>query len=82
MRIDYALFQVDRAVPVSFTVYDLTGRAVFGQSTSQSNGARTVRWDGLNDTGQLVAPGLYVWRLSADTDIEEYTETGIVAVVY
>ena len=35
-----------------------------------------------SDAGQLVAPGLYLWRLSADTDVGEYTQAGTVAVVY
>ena len=82
VRVDYGLFQVDRAVPVYFTVYDLAGRAVYSRTRSETSGPRSVRWDATNEVGELVAPGLYVWQIRADTAADEYVESGTVAVVY
>ena len=82
VRIDYGLFQVDRAVPVSFTIFDLAGRAVYHRARDEGSGPRSVRWDGTNDGRRLVAPGLYVWQIRADTAADEFVESGTVAVVY
>ena len=82
LQIDYGLFQVDKAVPVSFTVYDLTGRMVYQLTQSQDSGPQTMRWDGANDAGKRVPPGLYLWRITADTAAADYVQSGIVAVVY
>ena len=82
VQIDYGLFQVDRAVPVSFTVYDLSGKAVYRLTGSESSGPRTIRWGGTNDAGELVVPGLYVWQIKADTAAGEYVESGTVALAY
>ena len=82
LQIDYGLFQVDRAVPVSFTVYDLTGRMVYQLTQSQDSGPQTMRWDGANNAGKRVPPGLYLWRITADTAAAEYVQSGTVAVVY
>jgi hypothetical protein len=82
VQIDYGLFQVDRAVPVVFTVYDLSGRQVYGLTRHQSSGPRAMRWDGTSRAGELVAPGLYVWQIKADTAADEYVASGTVALVY
>ena len=82
VRIDYGLFQVDRPVPVSFSVYDLAGRVVYSRTRSEASGPRSVRWHGTNHAGGLVSPGLYVWQIRADTAVDEFVESGTVAVAY
>ena len=69
-------------MPVSFTVYDLTGRMIYQLTRSQYSGPQTMRWDGANDAGKRVPPGLYLWRITADTAAADYVQSGIVAVVY
>ena len=81
-RFDYGLFQVDRPVPVSFTVHDLAGRVMYRLTRDEGSGPRSVRWAGLDDSGKLVAPGLYVWQITVDTAVDEYVESGTVAVAY
>jgi flagellar hook assembly protein FlgD len=46
------------------------------------SGPNEVAWDGRNDAGEIVPPGLYLIRLSADTDAGKATEMRSVAVVY
>jgi hypothetical protein len=53
------------SVPTALRVYDVTGRQVRllyhgGVSAGET---RTVRWDGRNDDGKEVAPGVYFYRL-------------------
>ncbi len=60
-RINYRLAQ---AGPVSLLVFDAAGRQVRTLiHTSQDAGAYSIRWDGRDDSGRSVAPGVYFYRL-------------------
>ena len=82
VQIDYGLFQVDHAIPVTFTVYDLSGRAVYAVTRSEQSGPGSIRWEGTDGAGALVSPGLYVWQIKADTGAGEFVESGFVSVAY
>jgi len=45
-------------------------------------GISTVEWDGKNDRGGLVPPGIYLCKIVVDTDSGRSTEQKIVTVVY
>ena len=49
---------------------------------SRSVGRHELRWDGRDDGGRLVPPGLYIYRFTAFGDGEDKTQTGVVAVAY
>ena len=51
-------------------VYDLSGRRVRDLSTATPypSGERRVEWDGLDENGALVPPGIYLARVGFDTD--------------
>lgn len=51
--------------PVHTTIYDATGRAVrrFGEELLAA-GAHVFPWDGRDDAGRAVAPGVYLARVS------------------
>lgn len=52
--------------PVRLTVYDVAGRRVREHlDPSQTTGAHTWSWDGRDDSGRAMAPGLYVVRMEA-----------------
>lgn len=59
-------FSLPREMPVTLKLYDVSGREVRtlvdGTLTA---GAHSTRWDGADDRGQRVAPGLYLAKLVA-----------------
>jgi len=47
-------------------IYDLSGKKIRTLvNERQGSGSCQIRWDGRNDAGQLVASGLYVYKLQA-----------------
>jgi hypothetical protein len=57
------------AGPQSLSIFDLQGRLVRRMETrSAAAETRRVAWDGRNDNGTLVAPGVYLVRLAAGAD--------------
>lgn len=57
-------FELARAGQASVTVMDVTGRAVRTLvSGSLPQGAHRTSWNGTNDAGQSVPPGVYFYRL-------------------
>ena len=63
---DVVLLRESSAVEVH--IHDLRGRRVRTVSVrpSQAAGAHLIEWDGRNDAGRLVAPGLYAALISVD----------------
>jgi hypothetical protein len=39
-------------------------------------------WDGLDDAGELVAPGIYLYRVVADLEPTDAVSMGVIGVVY
>jgi hypothetical protein len=55
---------VDGSSPVDLAVFDVTGRRVRSLTTHvQTPGDHTLVWDGRNESGGQVAPGVYFCRL-------------------
>ena len=78
----YSLFKV-RSARVDVGVYGLDGsrvRQLF--SGNQSAGRRAQTWDGRDDGGNVVAPGLYLLRVKVDSDAGGVARLHPVAVVY
>ena len=47
-------------------VYDILGRQVKTLvNTSQRAGYKSIKWNGINDQGQLVSAGMYFYHLQA-----------------
>jgi Ca-activated chloride channel homolog len=64
-------FYLPVAQPVTLEVYDLSGQHVRGLvGGSIPAGAHTVRWDGRDTDGILVASGVYLYRLRAGARVE------------
>jgi glucuronoarabinoxylan endo-1,4-beta-xylanase len=65
--ISYAL---NKQLDVKVTIYDVLGRVVQNYSMGpQEAGSHGVIWNGRNELGQRVAPGVYFYRLQAGRDI-------------
>jgi hypothetical protein len=59
-------YSLPQTMPARLVIYDITGRAVRTLFDGiQEAGDRRVIWDGRNDAGSRVGPGLYVYRLEA-----------------
>jgi flagellar hook assembly protein FlgD len=64
-------FSMPAASEVSLSVYDVKGRRVRMLATgTRSEGSHQVGWDGTDDAGRDVAPGLYFVRLNAGERVE------------
>ena len=72
------------AKDVVLQLYDLSGRRVTQVLPGPAGaGTETLRWDGTDDDGALVPPGLYVYRLEVRSDATgSRSRTGTVAVAY
>lgn len=63
-------FAIPNAGPVSLDVYDVAGRRVTGLVNGPlPAGSHSVRWDGRDASGQRVASGVYLLRLSAGDEV-------------
>ena len=49
---------------------------------AQDAGRHEIRWDGRDNVGQLVPPGLYLVRVEADSDKGREVRMSPVAIVY
>ena len=57
---------------VEITIYDLLGNIIKKLVSNQKNiGSHYIAWDGTNDQGKTVSPGIYLYRIDADG----YTQT-------
>ena len=68
LRLAYSLFRLPGPVPVFLELYALDGRRVaridMGQ---QDSGPRQLSWDGRDEAGHLLPPGLYLLSVDLQT---------------
>jgi hypothetical protein len=83
LNVSYILLRALQQVPVDLSLYDLSGRLVRKlQNSGAINGPQLLIWDGRDDSGNTVPPGLYLLRLSIDTDTGSEDQTLTVGVAY
>ena len=91
--IELVLSRVDVARPVSMRIFDLSGRIVARLRPPDLSAGTYLRlpgrerespgyWDGRDDRGNLVPPGLYLFQVEVEVDVGEAVRSGLVAVVY
>ena len=67
-------FVVSRPTRVALSIFEPGGRQVRRLSDAETAaGPHTVRWDGRDDRGRRVEPGVYYYRLSAAAGGERST---------
>ncbi|MCY3761797.1 MAG: hypothetical protein OXH50_11160, partial [Gemmatimonadetes bacterium] len=82
-RIGYDLARLADEAPVGISVLDLSGRRVRQLlAAPQAGGSFTVTWDGEDERGVKVAPGIYLVRIELDSDSASETAVTSVAVAY
>ena len=64
-------YEIPEAGAVSLAIYNLIGQrvATLAEGTRET-GAYSVHWDGRDDRGQVLASGVYLYRLQAGTRAE------------
>jgi len=63
-------FALPRHGPVDLAVYDITGQGIRTLLKGERQaGFGTVQWDGKNEKGLPVPPGVYLYRLKAGTEV-------------
>ena len=72
MVMEFTLVLVGSSTAVEAEIFDLTGRLVrsLEQQRAVSTGRYTIPWDGKDDGGNRLPPGLYAVRLRLDTDTD------------
>lgn len=80
------VFQVrGSSARIDVQVFDLAGARVrdLSQIAPSPSGRHQIRWDGHDDGGRLVAPGIYIVRAGIEVDASTSAyRTGLVHVVY
>ncbi|MFA6111931.1 MAG: FlgD immunoglobulin-like domain containing protein, partial [Candidatus Latescibacterota bacterium] len=79
--ITYELAKLGVARQVVLGLFDLSGRQVRRFEMHQKSGQHVVEWDGRDDGGNRVPPGLYLFRLDVDSD-KPVELCGTIAVAY
>jgi len=79
----YTLLHLTDFAPVSVRIYNLSGTIVRTVYSGQDLSGEYVRdWDGRDDAGTLVPPGLYIYQISVESDEQEENASGTISVVY
>ena len=79
----FDVFLLTAATDISVTLFSLNGREIRAIGTPATAGELKIAWDGRDESGNLVPPGIYLYRLLVDSDTDESKEQlGTVAVAY
>ena len=77
LAIEYALFLLPAPVPVVLNVYDLAGnRRAQMEVGAQGTGPQRAFWDGRDEQGALLPPGLYLLDLALVTEAKHGRSLG------
>jgi hypothetical protein len=83
LKLDYILLKATSPVLVEVTIHDLSGAPVRQLYAERDlSGPNSLVWDGRNEGDELVPPGLYLLKLSVQTDAGQTTKVHTVAVAY
>ncbi|MCE2448507.1 MAG: gliding motility-associated C-terminal domain-containing protein [Candidatus Latescibacteria bacterium] len=82
LLVSFDLINVLTARPLRLRLYDLSGRPLFAQERDGQAGHIEWHWDGRDQDGQRVPPGLYIAELHIAGDAGDRSTRRIVAVAY
>ena len=81
--LEYRLIELTGRSWVAVAVWDLSGRQVRQVYAGLDGvGAYERVWDGRDESGRLVPPGLYLYRVSVEADHQTVEQAGLLHVVY
>ena len=82
LRLEIALVNVLAPRPLRLRLYDLGGRPVYDRSEDSRAGQRKLFWDGRDNRGDRVAPGLYVLEVLVEGDAGDEKAQALISVAY
>lgn len=83
VEISYEVLEVTAPAQVEVEMRDLSGRLVRRLYRGEDGiGYYPRRWDGRDEGGGLVSPGVYVYRVFLDADQGQVEKLGLLTVVY
>ncbi|MCC7265381.1 MAG: gliding motility-associated C-terminal domain-containing protein, partial [Candidatus Latescibacteria bacterium] len=83
LQISYDLLKLTSPLPVVVQVWDLAGRRVAQVYEGMDLAGRHLRvWDGRDEGGQLVHPGLYICQVEVETTAGRQTRSRLLTVAY
>lgn len=68
--------------PIKVEVFDLGGRLLRSMKQDAVSGGYSLDWDGKDEEGNLVVPGLYLVRVSVDADAAKSALVRLISVAY
>ncbi len=75
--------EVTSNADVEIAVYDLQGQVVKVLAQGRrAAGSYRLTWDGRDDQGQLVPPGLYIMHIAVEGDAQQDEQSWTVGVAY
>lgn len=82
-QVEYEILEITGSASVRVEVWDLAGRRVRRlHAGAEGTGSYRRSWDGRDDGGRLLPPGIYLCRFGLVTDTEQTEETRILHLVY
>ena len=84
-EIGFSLFRVQAERALAVRIYTLAGRQVRQLEALATGGQQRFIWDGRDEDGQVVAPGLYLCKIEVDADATAFagqTRVHLIAVAY
>ena len=80
--ISYQVLKILEPVPIVVDIIDLAQLRVRRYEQRQAFGIHRLQWDGRDDSGAVVPPGLYLYRVEVDSQTAVGVAVGTLAVVY
>ena len=82
LEVSFSLLRLTAAAPVALEIYDLGGRLVTRIALETTAGRHTVAWTGVDQSGVIVPPGIYLMRLDVDVDSTSGSSTSVHRLVH
>jgi hypothetical protein len=83
LRVNYSLFRVPGNIPVEFNVFSLDGERVASLAAGEQNsGTQSLEWDGRDQNGKVLSPGIYLFDLSIDAESETFHKVQPIGIAY
>ena len=83
LTIDYELFLLPEPIPVEIHIYDLQGRRLTRiEVGEQEAGPQRISWDGRDERGQILTPGLYLLDVNLRAELKSIRHLRPIGVAY